>query len=221
MTKPVVVFGTGSLASLAYHYLTHDSDRTVAGFTLDRDHIKAPELHGLPVVPSDEVVTRFPPETYDMFVVVGYSHMNRFREEKCAEVRALGYELISYVSSRASTWPDLTIGDNCFIMEHNIIQPSARLGSNIIMWGGCHVGHDTVIEDNVFICAHTVVSGYVTVGQNTFIGVNATIRDDVTIGRECVIGAGATITKSTEDKSVYAGPRPELLRITSDRLPGL
>jgi sugar O-acyltransferase (sialic acid O-acetyltransferase NeuD family) len=221
MSRPVVLFGTGSLATLAHYYLTHDSDRTVAAFTLDRDHIKDPELHGLPVVPSDEVADRFPPETHDMFVVVGYSRMNRFREEKCAQARAMGYRLISYVSSRASVWPDLQIGDNCFIMEHNIIQPTARLGNNITMWGGCHVGHDSVLEDNLFICAHTVISGFVTVGRNSFIGVNATIRDDVTIGRECVVGAGATITKSTEDRSVHAGPRPELLRITSDRLPGL
>lgn len=221
MTRPVVLFGTGSLATLAYHYLTHDSDRDVVAFTLDRDHVKEPELHGLPVVPADEVADRFPPETHDMFVVVGYSRMNSFREDKCAEARAMGYTLYSYVSSRASVWPDLSIGDNCFIMEHNIIQPTAKLGSNIIMWGGCHVGHDTVLEDNLFICAHTVISGFVTVGRNSFIGVNATIRDDVRIGCECVIGAGATITKETADKSVHAGPRPELLRITSDRLPGL
>jgi sugar O-acyltransferase (sialic acid O-acetyltransferase NeuD family) len=221
MNKPVVLFGVGSLASLAYHYLTHDSDRTVVGFTLDGEHIKEPELFGLPVVPSDEVTTRFPPETHDMFVVVGYSRMNKFREDKCAEARALGYTLISYVSSRASVWPDLTIGDNCFVMEHNIIQPTARLGNNIIMWGGCHVGHDTVLEDNQFICAHVVISGYVRMEPNCFVGVNATIRDDVTIARETVVGAGATITKDTAERSVYAGPRPELLRITSDRLPGL
>ena len=61
MTKPVVLFGTGSLAQLAYHYLTHDSDRDVVAFVVDREHRKDEEPLGLPVVATDEVVDRFPP----------------------------------------------------------------------------------------------------------------------------------------------------------------
>jgi acetyltransferase-like isoleucine patch superfamily enzyme len=104
-------------------------------------------------------------------------------------------------------------------MENNVIQPFATLGSNIIMWSGCHIGHDTVLEDHLFLGSQTVVSGYVHIERNCFLGVNSTIRDEVRLGRETLVGAGATITKNTAEKSVYAGPRPELLAITSDRLP--
>ena len=219
--KPVVVFGIGTVAQLAHFYLTHDSDRTVAAFAVDRDYLKETELLGLPVVAGDEVADRFPPASYDMFVAVGYSRMNKFRAAKYNEAKAMGYELINYISSKAVVWPDLQIGDNCFIMESNIIQPFAKLGSDIIMWGGCHVGHDSVLGDHLFFGSHTVVSGFVHIEDHCFIGVNSTIRDEVRIARETVVGAGATITKNTAEKSVYAGPRPELLRITSDRLPGI
>ena len=48
----------------------------------------------------------------------------------------MGYELISYVSSKAIVWPSAEIGDNCLIMEGNIIQPYARVGNDVVMWSG-------------------------------------------------------------------------------------
>jgi sugar O-acyltransferase (sialic acid O-acetyltransferase NeuD family) len=217
--KPVVLFGDGLVASLAHFYLTHDSSHTVAAFTVDRDHLSAPEKHGLPVVPVEDVVDLYSPADYDMFVTVGYGRMNRFREEKYRQAKHMGYSLISYVSSRAVTWPDLTIGDNCFIMESNVIQPFAKLGSNIIMWSGSHVGHDSVIEDHVFVSSHVVIAGYVTIEPNCFLGINATIRDEIRVARETLVGAGAIITKNTQEKGVYVPAKSELLQISSDRLP--
>ena len=162
--KPVILYGKGLVASLAHYYLTHDSPREVAAFTVDPGYTTDTEMLGLPVVASDQVQTLYPPEDFDMFVTVGYARMNKFREEKYHEARAMGYQLINYVSTKATVWPDLQIGDNCFIMENNVIQPFATLGSDIIMWGGSHIGHNSVIGDHCFLSSHTVVSGYVTIG---------------------------------------------------------
>jgi sugar O-acyltransferase (sialic acid O-acetyltransferase NeuD family) len=217
--KPVVLFGDGLVASLAHFYLNHDSDREVAAFAVDREHRTFTEKSGLPVVADDELTDRYPPDDFDMLVAVGYGRMNRFRQAKYEQAKERGYELISYISSRAVTWPDLQIGDNCFIMEGNLIQPFVTLGSNIIMWGGSHVGHDSVIGDHVFISSQVVVSGGVNVGQRSFLGVNSTVRDEVIVASETLVGAGVVVTKDTKPKSVLAAARPEVLPITSDRLP--
>jgi sugar O-acyltransferase (sialic acid O-acetyltransferase NeuD family) len=153
-----------------------------------------------------------------MLVAVGYGRVNKFREEKYHEAKTLGYELISYVSSTATMWPNTALGDNCFIMENNVIQPFATIGNNVLMWSGCQIGHDSVIGDNTFLGAQAVVSGRVIVEPNCFIGVNATIRDMVTIGRECVIGAGAIILKSTQPRQVFVGEAAKLLTVPSNRL---
>jgi sugar O-acyltransferase (sialic acid O-acetyltransferase NeuD family) len=217
----VVVFGNGLVAKLAHFYLTHDSPHDVVAFCVDREHARTETMLGLPVITFDDVVDRYPSARHRMFVAVGYGRMNKFREERYNQAKALGYELISYVSSKATTWPDAVIGDNCFIMEHNVIQPFTRLGNNITMWSGSHVGHESVIKDHCFVSSHVVISGMVTIEPNCFIGVNATIRDQVTIARECVIGAGAVITADTKEREVYRGLKAERLPMTSDRLPGV
>jgi sugar O-acyltransferase (sialic acid O-acetyltransferase NeuD family) len=219
--NPIVLFGIGAVARMAHYVWTNDSPREVVACTVDRDFLTADTRFGLPVVPFDEVANRYPPSGYDLFVAVGYSRINRFREERFRQAKALGYNLPSYVSSRATTWPDLVLGENCFVMEDVLIQPFVSIGDDVILWSACHVGHESVVGDHCFVSSHAVISGLVTVEANCFLGSNATIRDGITIGRESVIGAGAVVMRDTEPRSVHAAPRAQRLAVTSDRLPGL
>jgi carbonic anhydrase/acetyltransferase-like protein (isoleucine patch superfamily) len=74
----------------------------------------------------------------------------------------------------------------------------------VILWSGNHIGHDSTIEDHVFIASHAVVSGNCRIGESSFVGVNATFRDGITVAPRCVIGAGALIMKDTVEGGVYS-----------------
>ncbi len=86
------------------------------------------------------------------------------------------------------------------------------------LWSGNHIGHHSVIEDDVFLASHVVVSGGVRIGQGSFVGVNVTIRDRVTIGRQCVLGAGALVLEDQPDFSVVAPRGSERSAVPSHRL---
>jgi sugar O-acyltransferase (sialic acid O-acetyltransferase NeuD family) len=211
----IILFGTGDIARLAHVYFATDSEHTVVAFTVDRDWCKEDTFRGLPLVPFDEVAQRFPPSQHRMFVAVSYAHVNRLRAAKYAEAMSLGYELVSYVSSRC-TWLTDPPGANCFILEDNTVQPFVRIGNNVTLWSGNHIGHDSTIHDHCFISSHVVVSGHCTIEEGCFIGVNATLRNGITIAEHTVIGAGALIMKSTRARSVHVGQRAERLSTSSD-----
>ena len=120
-----------------------------------------------------------------------YARMNQVRAAKYAEAKALGYELVSYVSSQCSFLTQFPHGDNCFVLEDNTVQPFVRIGSNVTLWSGNHIGHHSVIKDHCFIASQVVVSGFCTVGTSCFIGVNATFGNNLEVGDDCLIGAGA------------------------------
>jgi sugar O-acyltransferase (sialic acid O-acetyltransferase NeuD family) len=163
-------------------------------------------------------VTKFAPTSHRAFVALSYNKVNQLRQDKCAAMRTQGYDLVTYVSSRATTFPDLSVGWNCFILEDNTIQPRTKIGNNVTLWSGNHIGHHSTIEDNVFVSSHVVISGGVVVGANSFLGVKATLRDHIRIGRGSVIGAGSLILADTEDESVYTTSGAEKARIPSSRL---
>jgi sugar O-acyltransferase (sialic acid O-acetyltransferase NeuD family) len=216
--KKLVIFGTGDAARLAHFYFTRDSPREVAGFTVERAYRAAETFQDLPLADFESVVEAFPPAEYDLFVAIGYRDMNRLRAEKYARAKELGYGLASYVSSRCTLLTDAPVGDNCFILEDNTIQPFVTIGSNVTLWSGNHIGHDAVVEDHCFITSHVVVSGHVRVGAYSFIGVNATLRNSITIAPRTLIGAGAVVMKDTVPKGVYMPQRAELFKKTSDQV---
>jgi sugar O-acyltransferase (sialic acid O-acetyltransferase NeuD family) len=215
----VVVFGTGSFAECVNFYLTHDSPHEVVAFTVHRDHISGTtQLAGLPVVPFEDLADTYPPDSHDMYVAVGYARVNRVRAAICEEAKSKGYSLISYISSKATTWGDTKIGENVFIFEDNTIQPFVTIGDDCVLWSGNHVGHHAQIGAHCFITSHVVISGHVKVGPYCFIGVNATVRDAISIGEANVIGSAALIMKSTKDAEVYIAPRTKPDARTSEQI---
>jgi sugar O-acyltransferase (sialic acid O-acetyltransferase NeuD family) len=219
--RPVVILGVGEFAQLAHYYLSKDSPRKVGGFTVDDAYVRSSEFRGLPVVPFERVQESFPPDQFDLLVAIGYTDLNAARARKCADAKARGYRLASYVSTRASVWQDLALGENCFIMEGNLIQPFVAIGSNVIIWCGSVISHHVEIADNCFIASQVTVSGGAKIGTNCFIGVNATIREHVTIGRNCIIGAGALILKDTPAETGYVAAETRSAGIPSNRLKSL
>src|SRR5687768_13894092 len=156
--KPVILFGIGEHAEVAHFYFQHDTDRKVKAFTVDQGYIKENSWQGLPVVPFETIADHFPPDAYDMFVAIGYNQVNKVRREKYLAAKEKGYALPGYVSSRATIWSK-DIGDNCFILEDNTIQPFVRIGNNVTLWSGNHIGHHSVIEDHCFVTSQVVISG--------------------------------------------------------------
>lgn len=218
MKKKLVIFGTSTVAQLAQYYFDTDSDYRVVAFTVDRSFCDRDYISGLPVVPFEEVARLYPPEEYFFFVALGYSSLNTLRHEKFIRARAMGYTLASYISSRATVLTQYELGENCFLLEDNTVQPFVEIGENVTLWSGNHIGHHAQIESHTFISSHVVVSGGVRIGESCFIGVNSTLRDQVIVGDRCVIGAGSLITQDAAADGVYGAAATPRSKVPSSRL---
>ncbi len=214
----LVIFGAGDIARIADYYFTHDTEHNVAAFVVDAQYRDGDKFLGRPWLDLETVTKKYPPDQFKMFVALSYANMNSVREAKCAQAESMGYDLVSYVSSKCSFLSDQLIGKNCFILEDNTVQPFVKIGRNVTLWSGNHIGHDSIIEDHVFVTSHVVISGNVRVGNHSFLGVNATIHNSVTIAPYTLVGAGAIIRKDTSEKDVWVPADSVLLKKKSDQL---
>jgi sugar O-acyltransferase (sialic acid O-acetyltransferase NeuD family) len=193
-------------ASLAHFYLKHDTDHEVVAFSVNEQYMPPDQsFEGLPVIPFEEVVHVFSPDDYHFLVPMTGRNMNRLREAMYNEVKIKGYRLISYVSSKATVFPGAEIGENCFILEDNTLQPFTAIGNNVVMWSGNHIGHHGVIKDHVFFTSHVVLSGHCVVDPYCLFGVNSTIRDKTHVAEGTFVAMGACVTRNTEPWGVYTG----------------
>ncbi|MCU0072100.1 acetyltransferase [Pseudomonas koreensis] len=221
MRRQIVIFGSGEIAQLAHFYFSSDSEYEVVAFTVDAEYIKDPAFCGLPVIPFEDVPGKYPPEHFDFFVALGYARLNAVRKEKFLAVKALGYTLVSYISSRATVLNNGAIGENCLILENAIVQPFVSIGRNVTLWSGSHIGHHSVIGDHTFIAPHAAISGGVEVGEQCFIGINSTLRDHIKVAEKCVIGAGTLLLADAAAEGVYIGTATERSNFPSASLKGL
>jgi len=216
--KKVVIIGNTSNARLAKYFFEIDSEYEPVAFSVNKEFIETEQFENLPVIALEEIKSKYPPGEFEAFVAVGYNNMNKVREKLYNHCKDSGYKMASYISSRCSYLSQFPTGDNCFILEDNTIQPFVKIGNDVVLWSGNHIGHDVKVGDHCFITSHVVVSGFVTIKNNCFLGVNATIRDAITIAPETLVAAGAIIMKDTVEKGVYLPARSTLFDKKSDEI---
>ena len=215
--KKVVIFGTGELAQRIFFYLK-DSDDQVIAFCANKSKIDKEELLGLPVIAFENIKETFPPTEFSMFIALAYSEMNKKRTKFFNEAKNKGYELYSFIHPSTKVWDEFEMGENCFILANNVIQPFVKIGNNVLIGSNNLISHNTTIGDNCFITSNVTMGGHITMGKNCFVGLSATINQRIKIGDECIIGAGTIITKDINDKEVYAENSSKKLPQSSEHI---
>jgi sugar O-acyltransferase (sialic acid O-acetyltransferase NeuD family) len=216
-TKKLILVGDSAFAEIAYEYFDVDSEYDVVAFSVERAFMNRDRLCGLPILPFEELETHLSPEEHHVFVAVVYTQLNRLRTRLMSAAKLKGYQLASFVSPRAFVWRNVEIGEHCFIFEDNTIQPFVKIGSNVVLWSGNHVGHHSVIRDNCFLSSHVVISGYCDIGENSFLGVNSTVANTVVIGRDNWINPGVSIMNDTEPDAFYKSADVEPAKVGAKR----
>lgn len=217
-SKELVIVGTGETARLAYEYFMHDSVYKVIGFLTNKEYIKLDEFFNLPVTDFEEIKNNYNSKEVEIFVALGSGKLNKDRQKLFEQVKQKGYKCASYISSKAFVWRDVKIGENCFILENNVLQSGVKIGNNVTLWSGNHIGHLTEIQDHCFISSHCVISGNAIIGKNCFLGVNSTFADNIKVADDNYIGLGTVINKDTEENSVYTGNPAEKSKVSAKRL---
>ena len=112
-----------------------------------------------------------------------------------------------------------SIGKNCNICAHTLIEGDVVIGDNVTIKSGVQVWDGTRIENDVFIGPNATFTNDpyprskeyppkfsgVTIKHHASIGANATLLPGITIGEYAMVGAGAVITENVPAKAIVVG----------------
>ncbi|WP_369834232.1 acyltransferase [Cronobacter dublinensis] len=124
-----------------------------------------------------------------------------------------------------------TIGRDCNICAHTLIESKVSIGDRVTIKSGVYIWDNIFIENDVFIgpCVtftndknprskchdKDFLATYIKEGAS--IGANATILPGLTIGKKSMIGAGAVVTKNVPDYAiVYGNPAKVMGMVDKD-----
>ncbi|MEZ2311136.1 acetyltransferase [Paraburkholderia sp. RCC_158] len=215
--KKLVIVGDSAFAEIAREYFDLDSGYEVVAHAVEQCYLQRPDVNGLPVVPFENLENIYSPADHSVYVAVTYTQLNRLRARLARAAKEKGYALASYVSSRAFVWRNAILGEHVFIFEDNTIQPFVSIGNNVVLWSGNHIGHHSVIRDNVFVSSQVVISGFCDVGANSFLGVNATLANNVTLGLDNWLGPNTAVMKNTDAGKLFKTEHATAAEVSTNR----
>lgn len=119
-----------------------------------------------------------------------------------------------------------SIGRNCNICAHTVIEGDVFIGDNVTVKSGVQVWDGTRIGNNVFIGPNATFTNdrhprskeyppefmAITIENHASIGANATLLPGIIIGEYAMVGAGAVVTKDVPPKAVVVGNPAEIIR---------
>ena len=107
------------------------------------------------------------------------------------------------------------ITGNCTI-DAGTMQPT-YIGEGCFLMKGSHVGHDSVVKDNVTIACHALIGGWCILENNVNIALGAIIHQRISIPEFVMVGMGAIVTKKTDLKAgyIYVGSPARKLKLNA------
>lgn len=145
--------------------------------------------------------------------------MNQYHKHPTALVESEKIGNRSRVRAFARILPGASIGADCEIGDHVLVENQVVMGDRVTVRHGVHLCDGVTLEDDVFIGPNATftnnplfarrgdaASGLATLVQRgASIGANATILPGLVVGQNAMVCAGAVVTRSVPAHAVVVG----------------
>ncbi len=213
MSKPLVIFGAGSMARVLLSFLEHGS---VAAFVVD-DEFQSGALRGLPVVRLSDAPNFLAPDRYDFLMAIGYAGMNEGRRARFELMRDRGYGATSYVHDSVIEHDGAHVCSWAVIYDGVALHADAKVDLNAFISSNVSIGHDCQIGHSAWLNSGVSLGGGVKVGDGCVLGMNAVVAEGVTLGARTFVGANTLVTRDTMCDSVVVSEPGRRVAVDSRR----
>lgn len=170
------------------------------------------------MVTTEQLLERYPPDSFKALVAVGYNQLNLIRKNKYEELKSLGYTFENFIHPSNIVASSAAIGQNVIMMEANIVQPEACVSDNVLMFSSNIIGHGSFVGKHTFLSSRIILSGDVVVGERCFFGANSGVEVGGELGDNCILDAFAWVSEKGPSESVYQRGKNVLRKLPSSKV---
>jgi sugar O-acyltransferase (sialic acid O-acetyltransferase NeuD family) len=215
--KKLIIFGDGPSAEVVSEIVKEFHLFDILCFTVDRKYKKKNKLNSYKIIEYEKIKKIKNKKDYFCFVSVGYSNMNKNRQNICKKVKDDGFELTNIIHPNSNISRNIKIGENCFIMQDIHIHPFVKIGNNNFIWSGTILSHHAQIGNNCWFTSGSSIAGQTKIGNNCFFGIGSTVTNNLKIGDECFIGAQTLVSKNLKNKDTVIRSSDSIYKLDSEK----
>lgn len=120
-----------------------------------------------------------------------------------------GYYIEKDVPIKETHYMGVEIGDNVEIGANTTIAKgllvNTYIGNNVKIWDLCHIGHNSIIEDNCIIIVGSYICGSAKVKKNSYLAPASVVLNQVTLGERVTVGVNSVAMSDINDNATIMG----------------
>ncbi len=203
--KKIIGIGTGGSAKVIVDIINQTNSNNIVGFISKYSSEKGVYL-GLPVLGTDKDLDN----VYKSGLKNAFIAVNKIRDTKknkkiFNKLKKIGFNIPNIIHPKTIISLDCKIDEGLKAFAGATVNPSTKIGKNVLLNTNSTVDHDCMIGDHVQISPGAILAGNVNIDEGTVVGMGSRIIEGVTIGKYCMIGAGSIVTKNVPDNSLVIG----------------
>lgn len=206
MTEEIVIIGgrgNGTvIASAIEDCAQNGQDISVVGFL--NDHEK--QVNGYPVLGSVQSSDWRSLSTNFKFIFsLSNIKMARDRHRILEEMEIPINRFSTIVHPTAVVASNAQLGRGVAIMPHVVVGPNVIIGNHSLLYAQSFVGHDTVLDEMVFVANNASIGGRIKIGTGAHIGSNSSTVERLNIGRFSIVGLGSVVLQDVKENNTVVG----------------
>lgn len=139
--------------------------------------------------------------SYHSIVAIGDNH----KRSRLYSETLFHESLTTLISPRAYIGRGSQIGKGSFVAHDVHVGPLASIGVNCIINTHCLIEHEAQVGSHCHVSVNSTLAGRTKIGDFIMIGAGATVIDGVQICDNVIVGAGAVVTKDISEPGIYVG----------------
>lgn len=202
MTKLAIV-GAGDLGLQLAHY-ARQTGFSISGFFDDTAIAQSAVGGSLVLGPLSEIESAFHSGVFEQILIgIGYKHLH-FRQSLYTRLSAtIPFATLIHPSSTID--PTCSIGSGAVIYPGCVLDMNTVIEDNVLLNLDCVVAHDSRVGAGSFLSPSVKVAGFVTIAPMTLLGIGTIVIDNLKIGSDVRTAAGAVVVNDITTPGLYMG----------------
>lgn len=201
----VILIGGGGHCRACLEVIEASGGFQVAGIVGLPNTVGQLVSEGHSVTHTDSELPALAKAGHQFLITVGQIESGEKRRALFNKVNALGSVFAVVIALSAHVSRSARIAPGTIVMNGALVNSAATIGLNCIVNTHAIVEHDAEVGDHSHVSTGAIVNGQACIGASCFIGSQAVISHNVRVCPNCVIGAGAVIIRDITEPGVYAG----------------
>lgn len=94
---------------------------------------------------------------------------------------------------------------------HHGVTGVTRVGSDVLLMTGVHIGHDCHVDDGATLGSHSALAGYTIIGKNATFGQGVVTHPWIVVGEAAMVGLNSSVIRDVQPFAKVAGSPARLL----------